>query len=331
MALRAPRGAPAFNASFGLPSRPSLLGARALSLRASSGARGTTMTAFRKYHGIGNDFVVVDNRAQKNPLYTPDQSVAICDRNTGVGADGVIFLLPPKRRSSDFAMRLYNSDGTEPEMCGNGIRCLAKFADDLKIPTASPGRFVIDTGAGVIIPEIEQGSSEVKVDMGEPVIIPGEVPTTLDTSESAGYEAVLNVDGTDWTFSCVSMGNPHAISFVSKEVFLEMDTKLEEVGPSFECNPVFPQKTNTEWAFQRCRTEFDMLVWERGAGRTMACGTGACAVLVAAVLTGRADKDQPTVIHLPGGDLTIEWVSKTNHIMMTGPAELVFEGHFPKV
>lgn len=284
------------------------------------------MTAFRKYHGIGNDFVLVDNRTQRKPLFTADQSVAICDRNTGVGADGVIFLLPPNKRTSDFAMRLYNSDGTEPEMCGNGIRCLAKFAHDLRLDSATPGKFVIDTGAGVIVPEIDEGSAQVKVDMGVPIIVPKDVPTKLDTSEATGYEAVLNVAGRDWTFSCVSMGNPHAITFVGKDVFQEMDDKLEELGPSFETNAAFPQKTNTEWVLQRNRTEFDMLVWERGAGRTMACGTGACAVLVAAVLTGRADKDQPNVIHLPGGDLTIEWVSQTDHVMMTGPAELVFEG-----
>lgn len=287
------------------------------------------MTAFRKYHGIGNDFVLVDNRSQKKPFFTAEQSVAICDRNRGVGADGVIFLLPPKNGSSDFMMRLYNSDGSEPEMCGNGIRCLAQFAHDLDVPSRTPGKFVIDTGAGVIVPELLPDSSAVKVDMGEPILNPKDIPTTLDTSESAGYETILNVDGRDWMFSCVSMGNPHAISFVTKEVFKEVDAHLEQIGPSFENNPVFPQKTNTEFAFQRRRTEFDMTVWERGAGRTQACGTGACAVMVAAVITGRADMNVPTVIHLPGGDLTIEWVSATNHVMMTGPAELVFEGNFP--
>lgn len=284
------------------------------------------MTTFRKYHGIGNDFVLVDNRRQKTPVLTAEQSVAICDRNKGVGADGVIFLLPPRSRTSDFTMRLYNSDGTEPEMCGNGIRCLAKFAEDLSVPSTTPGKFVIDTGAGVIVPELVPDSSAVRVDMGAPILEPKDVPTTLDTSGSNGFEDTLNVAGRDWVFSCVSMGNPHAISFVSKDVYKEMDAKLEAVGPEFECNTAFPAKTNTEFVFQRNRTEFDMLVWERGAGRTMACGTGACAVLVAAVITARADKDVPTIVHLPGGDLTIEWVSVTNHILMTGPAELVFEG-----
>lgn len=285
-----------------------------------------SMTTFRKYHGIGNDFVLVDNRRQRNPVFTADQSVAICDRNKGVGADGVIFLLPPRSRTSDFTMRLYNSDGTEPEMCGNGIRCLAKFAEDLSVPSATPGKFVIDTGAGVIVPELVPDSSAVRVDMGEPILEPKDVPTTLDTSAINGFEAALNVAGMDWLFSCVSMGNPHAITFVSKDVYKEMDANLEAVGPDFECNSVFPAKTNTEFVFQRNRAEFDMLVWERGAGRTMACGTGACAVLVAAVITARADKDVPTIVHLPGGDLIIEWVSTTNHILMTGPAELVFEG-----
>lgn len=285
------------------------------------------MTSFRKYHGLGNDFVLIDNRHMETPLLSPNQAVSVCDRNTGVGADGVIFLLPAEKPTSDFAMRLYNSDGTEPEMCGNGIRCLARFANDLGLNSQIDGRYVVDTLAGEIIPEMIPSSPQVRVDMGIPILLPPDVPTTLKTTAENNYVDILpSVAGRDWTFACVSMGNPHAITFVDKKTYDDMDSRLEADGPSFEHHPVFPQRTNTEFVFPRSRTEFDMLVWERGAGRTMACGTGACAVLVAAVLTGRADKDSPAVIHLPGGDLTIEWVSSTNHVLMTGPAELVFEG-----
>lgn len=291
-----------------------------------------TMTGFRKYHGLGNDFVLVDNRHTSRPVFTPEQSVAICDRNKGVGADGVIFLLPAQSPSSDCTMRLYNSDGSEPEMCGNGIRCLARFAADLQVPTAVPGRFVVDTGAGVIVPELRDGSGEVCVDMGPPELEPAKVPTKLQSGKENGYVDMLKgVAGRDWDFTCVSMGNPHAITFVEEDVYKKMDERLETDGPLFENHDVFPARTNTEFVRVLSRTELDMLVWERGAGRTMACGTGACAVLVAAVVTGRADKDVPVTVHLPGGDLTIEWVSKTNHVLMTGPAELVFVGDLANV
>ncbi|KAI0566386.1 Diaminopimelate epimerase [Gracilaria domingensis] len=290
------------------------------------------MTAFRKYHGLGNDFVLIDNRHTAAPVLTPSEAEAVCNRNTGVGADGVIFLLPPTKSTSDFGMRLYNSDGTEPEMCGNGIRCLARFAADLGVHGRSSGRYVVDTGAGEIIPQMERGSEQVKVDMGAPILEPKLVPTMLETCAANEYQDVLKaLAGRDWTFSCVSMGNPHAITFVTKEVYDDIDARLEAVGPTFENHPVFPQRTNTEFVYQHSKTEFDMLVWERGAGRTMACGTGACAVLVAAVITGRAEKDVPTVIRLPGGDLTIEWESSSNHVLMTGPAQLVFEGKLANI
>lgn len=285
--------------------------------------RTTTMTAFRKYHGLGNDFILIDNRETVDPVLSALQASAICDRNTGVGADGVIFLLPPKQKSSHFSMRLYNSDGTEPEMCGNGIRCLARFASDLGM-SAADNKYVVDTLAGEIVPKIQ--GELVEVDMGAPILNPKEVPTKLNTGEESGWVDTLSAAGRDWSMSCVSMGNPHAITFVSKEEYDGMDSKLEQSGPLFEHHEAFPQRTNTEFVYQRGPAELDMLVWERGAGRTMACGTGACAVVVAAVLTGRAKKDVPVVVHLPGGDLTIKWDSGTDHVIMTGPAELVFEG-----
>lgn len=298
----------------------------------ASNRKTPTMTAFRKYHGLGNDFVLIDNREAPTPLLSPDQSVSVCDRHTGVGADGVIFLLPPSNDDSDIAMRLYNSDGTEPEMCGNGIRCLARFAADLSIESQTPGKFVIDTLAGRIIPEILPASGDVRVDMGPPTLSASAIPTTLATTMHNNYTAaVRNVNNLDWMTTCISMGNPHAVIFVDEPTYLDLDDTLEEIGPLFENHPVFPQRINTEFVHALTETQFDMLVWERGAGRTRACGTGACAVLVAAILTGRARKDTPCTIHLPGGDLVIEWASATNHIMMTGPAEIVFEGQLAKL
>lgn len=285
----------------------------------------TTMTAFRKYHGLGNDFILLDNRAQPTPLLSSAQSTTLCNRHRGIGADGVIFLLPPANPASDFCMRLYNSDGSEAEMCGNGIRCLAKFASHLGIEGTEEGKYVVDTHAGTIVPQVVHES--VCVDMGEPILVPQQIPTTLDVSPQKGFVDTLSVQGMDWKVCCVSMGNPHAVIFVEQDVYNDVDAKLERLGPHFESNPSFPARTNTEFVYMRGEREMDMVVWERGAGRTMACGTGACAVVVAAVLTGRARKDVDVVVHLPGGDLTIKWISDNNRVLMTGPAEFVFEGN----
>lgn len=284
--------------------------------------------SFRKYHGLGNDFILVDNRQSNKPCMTPEDAIRVCDRNKGVGADGLIFLLPPISPGSDAQMRLYNSDGSEPEMCGNGIRCLAKFAADLGVHTSEPGKIVLDTLGGVIIPELVTSSpTDVKVDMGPPILNPSDVPTLLSTSaENSFSDRISSIAGRDWEVTAVSMGNPHCLTFVDESTYSFMDDNLEKFGPDFESHKVFPARTNTEFIYMRSRTEMDMLVWERGAGRTKACGTGACAAVVAAVLTNRADKDSSVTVHLPGGDLMIEWSSATNHVFMTGPAELVFTG-----
>lgn len=284
------------------------------------------MTAFRKYHGLGNDFVLLDNRGSSTPLLTPSQSAAVCHRHTGIGADGVIFLLPAANTGSDYAMRLHNADGSEPEMCGNGIRCLARFAADLGVAPRE-GRFVVDTGAGVIVPELLPAGL-VRVDMGVPELVPGNIPASLDTGKDVGWTDGLVAAGREWNVTPVSMGNPHAVIFVTEEEFSELDRTLETVGPQFENHVAFPHRTNTEFIYARSALKLDMLVWERGSGRTLACGTGACATVVAAVLTGRAARDTPVVVHLPGGDLSIEWTS-AGRVLMTGPAELVFEGTLP--
>jgi len=274
---------------------------------------------FEKYHGLGNDFILVDNRKSDSMVLSAEQSAKICDRHFGVGADGVIFLLPPVEQGSDYTMKIINSDGSEPEMCGNGIRCLAKFAYELDDDKKKVLK--IDTAAGLIIPEID--GDLVKVDMGEPILEPSKVPTTLKLP-SGKYETTYKADGRDWTVVPVGMGNPHAVVFVSKEEFDDLNKKLEAVGPMFENHETFPQRTNTEFINVLSRGEVDFLVWERGAGRTLACGTGACASAVACNLTGRTDRK--VKVNLPGGSLMIEWDESNNHIYMTGPAEAVFSG-----
>ncbi len=272
---------------------------------------------FTKYHGLGNDFILIDNRALTEPKLTPDQAIAWCDRHFGIGADGVIFALPGQD-GTDYTMRIFNSDGSEPEMCGNGIRCMARFLADLE--TAETGKFQekyrIQTLAGIITPKFES-NGQITVDMGEPRLLASEIPTTL-TGEKV-IDQPLEVAGKSWNVTCVSMGNPHCITFVNDVAAIE----LEKIGPLFEHHPVFPQRTNTEF-IEVVRSDYlKMRVWERGAGITLACGTGACASLVAGVLNEKCDRR--ATIELPGGCLDIEWAAD-GRIYMTGDAEKVFSG-----
>lgn len=272
---------------------------------------------FTKYHGLGNDFILIDNRASTEPKLTPDQAIAWCDRHFGIGADGVIFALPGQD-GTDYTMRIFNSDGSEPEMCGNGIRCMARFLADLE--TAETGKFQekyrIQTLAGIITPKFES-NGQITVDMGEPRLLASEIPTTL-TGEKV-IDQPLEVAGKSWNVTCVSMGNPHCITFVDDVAAIE----LEKIGPLFEHHPVFPQRTNTEF-IEVVRSDYlKMRVWERGAGITLACGTGACASLVAGVLNEKCDRR--ATIELPGGCLDIEWAAD-GRIYMTGDAEKVFTG-----
>ncbi len=276
---------------------------------------------FIKYHGLGNDFVLVDNRASEQPLITPEQAVDVCDRNFGIGGDGVIFVLPGKE-GADYTMRIYNSDGSEPEMCGNGIRCLAKFIADLEAKDGSkpelPHTYTIHTLAGMIRPELKP-DGQVTVDMGEPILTAKDIPTTLATPEGKVVNETLTVDSKDWQVTCVSMGNPHCITFVEDVEAVPLD----KVGPLFENHESFPARINTEFV-EVVRSDFlKMKVWERGAGPTLACGTGACALVVGAVLNGKCDRK--TTVELPGGNLEIEWAT-SNRVYMTGPATLVFAG-----
>mmetsp|Transcript_7991 Transcript_7991/g.24684 ORF Transcript_7991/g.24684 Transcript_7991/m.24684 type:complete len:323 (+) Transcript_7991:59-1027(+) len=288
--------------------------------RTRLGAATMEKVEFSKYQGLGNDFILVDARSAVEPPLSPEQAARLCDRNFGVGADGVIFAL--KDEDADFRMRIYNSDSSEPEMCGNGIRCLARFLkEELQETGHSDGAattYAIATGAGLITPTVLD-DGRVAVDMGEPELRGPLVPTTLATnSDERVIEEELGLF--DLRVTCVSMGNPHAVAFVDD---LD-DVDLPVVGPQCEHHAVFPARVNTEFVQVVDRGTLKMKVWERGAGPTLACGTGACATAVAGVLTGRSDRS--AVVQLPGGDLDIEWHEHNNRITMTGPAELVFSG-----
>ncbi|KAG8461695.1 hypothetical protein KFE25_001313 [Diacronema lutheri] len=288
--------------------------------RPMMGAGGSQL-AFSKYHGIGNDFILVDNRASRELLLTPAQAERMCDRNFGIGGDGVIFALPGED-GADYAMRIINSDGSEPEMCGNGIRCMAKFVAALE-GRATSHTYTISTRAGPIIPALT-ADGLVAVDMGRPILDGAKVPTTLPADASGRViGAPLDVAGRRWAVTCVSMGNPHAIVFVDS--LDESSLPLSTIGPLFEKHAAFPARTNTEFVKVLSRTHLQMRVWERGAGATLACGTGACALLVAAVLNGLAERR--ATVSLPGGDLEIEWRESDGKITMTGPAELAYTGH----
>jgi diaminopimelate epimerase len=273
---------------------------------------------FSKYHGLGNDFILIDNRHSAEPIVNPEQAIQMCDRHFGIGGDGVIFALPGQQ-GTDYTMRIYNSDGSEPEMCGNGIRCLAKFIADLEGMSEVNKTYRIQTLAGVISPQI-QADGTIKVDMGIPFLTAAEIPTNLSTADDKVVSQPLEVAGQTWAVTCVSMGNPHCITFVADSDAIA----LAEIGPQFEHHPVFPQRTNTEFIQVVKSNYLKMRVWERGAGITLACGTGACASVVAGVLSNKCDRN--CTVELPGGCLQIEWSETNNRVYMTGPAQKVFTG-----
>ena len=302
--------------------------ARASTPRAVTASAGSTTIEFVKYQGLGNDFILVDNRDSAEVKLSSEASSRLCDRNFGIGGDGIIFAMPPSADGEDYSMRMFNSDGSEPEMCGNGIRCLARFVSD--VDGSPPRAYKVGTLAGLIQPEL-RADGQVAVDMGEPILAPGDVPTTLEaTRDGAVVRGELDVDGEKWSVTTVSMGNPHCVTFgraggEADGAGLSLDSfALSTYGPKFEAHPAFPAKTNTEFTQVINRNYVKMHVWERGAGATLACGTGACATVVAGVLEGRVDRN--CVVELPGGPLEIEWRERDNRIIMTGPAERVFAG-----
>jgi diaminopimelate epimerase len=277
-------------------------------------AIGFLVIPFTKYQGLGNDFVLIDNRAQPEPMLSPEQARQVCDRNFGVGADGVIFLLPST--SQPHAMRIFNNDGSEAQMCGNGIRCLAKFMKALNIPMEDGG-YSIETKAGLIVPRFD--GEQVIVDMGPPRLSAEEIPTTLVPKGEKVLNLPLPEPWSRFSVTTVSMGNPHAVIFVDD---LEQ-VELANWGPAIESHPAFPERTNVHFVQVLNSTHLKVKVWERGAGPTLACGTGACAILVAAVLNQKAEKR--ATVELPGGPLAIDW-HDNGHVFMTGPAQKVFIG-----
>jgi diaminopimelate epimerase len=272
---------------------------------------------FTKMQGAGNDYVYVDCFRQEMPHNPAGLSRAISDRHFGVGSDGLILICPSTL--ADARMRMFNADGSESEMCGNGIRCVAKFLYDHGLVRKPSLR--IETGRGILSLDLEIKSglvSQVRVDMGEPILEASKIPTTL--SGAPPVNAALDVAGRTMTVTCVSVGNPHCVVFVDEIT----DELVLGLGPKIEIHPAFPRKINVEFISVKSPDELNMRVWERGSGETLACGTGACASTVAGVLAGKSQRR--VTMHLRGGDLQLEWSEKDNHVYMTGPAVEVFSG-----
>jgi diaminopimelate epimerase len=265
-----------------------------------------------KMHGAGNDYVYVDCRERDLPDAPPRVARAVARRHHGIGSDGLILIRPSEVAAC--RMEMYNADGSRGLMCGNGIRCVGKFVFDRGL-TRNPMTVETDCGVKTLALRVENGTvREATVDMDAPILDGPRIPVA---SEGRVIDAPLEVGGTTYRVTCVSMGNPHCVVFVDDVAPLELD----RLGPKFEHHPFFPERVNTEFVALRGRRELDFRVWERGSGETMACGTGACAALVAAALTGRSDRQAR--IHLRGGDLDIEWRAD-DHVYMTGEAAEVF-------
>lgn len=315
---------------------------------------------FTKMQGLGNDYVYVD--CTREELATPaDVARAVSDRHFGIGSDGLILIKPSK--TADFYMEMYNADGSRSAMCGNGIRCVGKYVYDFGLTDKLEVSIETAAGIKYLSLRLLDGKvSDVRVNMGAPELSPEKIPTTLEgtkniplngeadieRSEQQGTKqtgtvppgtvqtgsvpagtvravlgAKLNVLGRDYDVSCVSMGNPHVITYVEDEKAID----IEKIGPAFENHPAFPERTNTEFIHVADRKNLYMRVWERGTGETLACGTGACASAVATMLNGLCDR--AVTVHLLGGDLQIEWDAKENVVYMTGPAVTVFTGEYP--
>lgn len=271
---------------------------------------------FTKMQGLGNDYVYVDCTKQ-NITDRARAAIALSDRHTGVGADGLICIC--SSNVADFRMDMYNADGSRAEMCGNGIRCVGKFVYDKGLTHKTT--ISVETLAGIrmlTIHEKDGQADQVAVDMGAPVFEAAKVPVVYDGTEC--IDAPVTIGSQEWRITCVSMGNPHTVVFVPR---LD-DIALEQVGPQFEHAPLFPNRVNTEFVEVLSPTHLRMRVWERGSGETYACGTGACAVLAAAVRLGHAQRS--ATVTLLGGDLLICWEETSGHIRMSGPAVTVFEG-----
>lgn len=297
---------------------------------------------FTKMHGIGNDYVYVDCFAETvtNPA---ELAVAVSDRHFGIGSDGLILIMPSDQ--ADVRMRMFNADGSEAQMCGNGVRCVAKYAYDHGLVQARPAdqqvireilstaepnaenyeQIAVETGRGVLTIGLAIDGGKVQqacVDMGEPILVPSEIPVQVTGRQAVGIP--YKVADTELLMTCVSMGNPHAVFFVADAAAIE----LERLGPLVENDPMFPQRINAHFVQRVSGKEVIMRTWERGSGITLACGTGASAVCVAGMLASKTGRN--ILAHLPGGDLQILWNEADNHVYLCGPATEVFSGDWPE-
>lgn len=271
------------------------------------------LVRFTKMHGLGNDFVVLDLVTQRVKI---NERVVkkLADRHTGIGFDQLLIVEPPSQPDMDFSYRIYNADGSEVEHCGNGARCFAKFVRDKNLVHKNQIR--VETAKGIAVLNLRD-DRQIEVDMGAPVLTPAEVPFSAD-AEADRYS--IDVDGETFTLGVVSMGNPHGVLIVDDVECAPVAT----LGPALESHPRFPARANIGFMQIISRTEVNLRVYERGAGETRACGTGACGAIVAGRLQGLLDNC--VTVHLPGGDLEIQWPGKGQSVIMTGPATTVFEG-----
>lgn len=271
---------------------------------------------FTKMHGCGNDYIYVNclEETVENPS---EVAIKLSDRHFGIGSDGLILIKPSDK--ADFRMEMYNADGSESQMCGNGVRCIAKYVYDYGLTDKTKVELETKAGIKYLDLKIENGKvAMVTVDMGSPILEGEKVPVAIDKEQVVAEP--ITVGGVDYEFTAVSMGNPHAIMFVDSTE----DFDIEGIGPQFENNPMFPERVNAEFIEVLDRKRINMRVWERGSGETLACGTGACASVVACVLNGKTDNE--VFVHLLGGDLLIKYDQKQNKVFMTGPATTVFDG-----
>jgi diaminopimelate epimerase len=274
---------------------------------------------FTKMHGIGNDYIYVNGFTET--IEDPAQfAIFYSDRHKGIGSDGLVLILPSD--SCDFRMRMFNADGSESEMCGNASRCIGKFVYDKGL--TDKNEVTLETLAGVKILKLSIGKDnkveQVTVDMGEPILEAALIPTTFTTKEVIDVPVNFSND-LNYNITCVSMGNPHAVIFTTGIA----DLDLPKIGPKIENAQIFPRRTNTEFIEIVSKDKMKMRVWERGSGETMACGTGACAAVVAGILNGHSNRK--TTVELLGGELQIEWDETDNHVYLTGGATTVFEGN----
>ena len=285
---------------------------------------------FTKMHGCGNDYIYFDCTGSDFPGGAQEEkeaAIKLSDRHFGIGGDGIIII--KKGQTADFEMVMYNADGSRSQMCGNGIRCVGKYVYDAGY---TKGReFTVESMGAVKHLKVikgERGDKEtlLSVDMGCPILQAEKIPVEGPAEHVIMHP--LTINNTEYKITCVSMGNPHAVVFIDKK---PADFPVCQLGPLFENNAFFPERTNTEFAFVEDRRTIWMRVWERGTGETLACGTGTCATVVAAILNGLVDAGEKITVHLLGGDLQIEWSGREgDSVFMTGPAENVFEGQIEK-